>query len=98
MIGGGAHFQVSGLGRQVPGSGNQVQVQVREICHLPSAISPVIDSAAGYVVTRSRPYLETRPPPVLDTQYSILSASSPQALVTSLTNLTSRSAIPSCPG
>ena len=97
MIGWGPFFQVSGLGRQVPGSGEQVQVQVREICHLPSVIDPVIDSAAGYVVTRSRPYLETRTPPILHTQYSILSASSPQALVPSLTYLTSRSAIPSCP-
>ena len=42
MIGWGQkHFQVSGLGRQVPGTGFQVQVQVRVFCPL----SSVIDSA-----------------------------------------------------
>ena len=42
MIGGGAQFQVSGLGHQVPDSGAQVRVQVQEIGHLSSAIDPVI--------------------------------------------------------
>ena len=42
MIGGGAQFQVSGLGRQVPGSGVQVRVQVQEICHPSSATDSVI--------------------------------------------------------
>ena len=36
MIGWGVHFQVSGLGRQVPGSGVQVRVKVQEICPLSS--------------------------------------------------------------
>ena len=36
------HFQVSGLGHQVSGSGAQVQVRVQEICHPSSAIDPVI--------------------------------------------------------
>jgi hypothetical protein len=40
MIGWGAYFQVSGLGRQVSGSGFQVRVQ--EICHQSSAIDSVI--------------------------------------------------------
>jgi hypothetical protein len=44
MIGGGAHFQVSGLGHQVPGSGVRVRVQVQEICHPSSAI----DSGGGW--------------------------------------------------
>ena len=42
MIGGGAQFQVSGLGHQVPDSGAQVRVQVQEIGHLSSAIDSVI--------------------------------------------------------
>ena len=31
VAGDGKHFQVSGLGRQVPGAGVQVQVQVRDL-------------------------------------------------------------------
>ena len=42
MIGWGAQFQVSGLGRQVPGSGVQARVQVQEIGHLSSAIDSAI--------------------------------------------------------
>ncbi len=38
----GDHFQVSGLGHQVSGSGAQVQVRVQEICHPSSDIDPVI--------------------------------------------------------
>ncbi len=41
MIGWGAHFQVSGLSKQEPGSGDQVQVRVQEIWPL----TTVIDSA-----------------------------------------------------
>ena len=39
MIGWGAHFQVSGLSHQEPGTGDQVQVRVQEICPL-SSIQP----------------------------------------------------------
>ncbi len=46
----GDRFQVSGLGHQVPGPGIQVQVQVREICHLSSVIDAVIDSALNAVL------------------------------------------------
>ena len=42
MIGWGAHFQVSGLSHQEPGTGDQVRVQ--ELCPL----SSVIDSALFY--------------------------------------------------
>ena len=41
MIGWGAHFQVSGLSHQAPGTGAQVQVRVQEI----RLLSSVIDSA-----------------------------------------------------
>ena len=42
MIDWGVHFQVSGLGRQVPGSGVQVQAQVRETRHPSSVIDSVL--------------------------------------------------------
>ena len=41
MIGWGVHFQVSGLSHQEAGTGDQVQVRVKEI----SSLSSVIDSA-----------------------------------------------------
>ncbi len=40
MIGWGSHFQVSGLGHQEPGTGDQVRVQ--EICALSSVIDPAL--------------------------------------------------------
>jgi hypothetical protein len=43
MIGGGAYFQVSGLGRREPGSGVQVRVQVRDM-HFNPAPAPVPDN------------------------------------------------------
>ena len=45
MIGWGIHFQVSGLGHRGPGTGDQVQVRVQEICHPSSVIDSVIHSA-----------------------------------------------------
>lgn len=45
MIGLGAHFQVSGLSKQEPGSGDQVQVLVQEIWPL----TTVIDSALLFI-------------------------------------------------
>ena len=45
MIGWGAHFQVSGLSKQEPGSGDQVQVRVQEIWPL----TTVIDSALLFI-------------------------------------------------
>ena len=41
-IGWGHFFRVSGLGRQVPGSGVQVRVQVQKTCHLSSVIDAAI--------------------------------------------------------
>ena len=37
MIGGGAYFQVTGLGRREPGSGVQVRVQVQDL-NLPAPV------------------------------------------------------------
>jgi hypothetical protein len=48
MIGWGTHFQVSGPGHQVPGSGVQVRVQVQEICNLSSDINSAIDNSQLY--------------------------------------------------
>ena len=50
MIGWGAHFQVSGLSDQEPGSGDQVQVRVQEIRPL-SSIQPCFHF--GWRVTAS---------------------------------------------
>ena len=41
-MGWGTHFQVSGLGPQVPGTGAQAQVRVQEICPLSSIVDSVI--------------------------------------------------------
>ena len=35
MIGWGIHFQISGLGSQVPGTGPQVRVQVQDLNFTP---------------------------------------------------------------
>jgi len=51
MIGGGTHFQVSGLGDRLPGSGAGSGNLSSVICH---RFSPPCSSS--YVVTRSRPY------------------------------------------
>ena len=45
MIGLGAHFQVSGLSKQEPGSGDKVQVRVQEIWPL----TTIIDSALLFI-------------------------------------------------
>ena len=46
----GGHFQVSGLGHQVSGSGAQVLVRVQEICPLSSVIDSAIHSALHAVL------------------------------------------------
>ena len=46
----GDHFQVSGLGHQVSGSGAQVLVRVQEICPLSSVIDSAIHSALHAVL------------------------------------------------
>ena len=49
MDGGGRdNFQVSGLGHQVPGSGIQVQVRVRELSHRPISRWRVAASGGGW--------------------------------------------------
>ena len=48
-------FRVSGLGHQVPGSGVQVQAQVREIRPLSSAIDSVIFSGGGCQASSIQP-------------------------------------------
>ena len=56
MIGWGAHFQVSGLSHQEPGTGDQVRVQ--EVCPL----SSVIDSVLHAVLHSSHPLIANRFP------------------------------------
>jgi|688.fasta_scaffold1731453_1 hypothetical protein len=79
MIGWGAHFQVSGLSKQEPGSGDQVQVRVQEIWPLTTVIdSALLFISGGWVAAPGGRWQE------LSTQSSTLSSILPPFRVSAM--------------